>query len=713
MTESHVPGDHPPPSRRIRTLPIRVAPLPGEAMDSLLEALAARSQSSWGDLLRAVGLGDVLSNRSRGGLYPLMAATSGAVDALATATGVSAGVLGSMAFDALYPGAADVGVGWRRQVLRGSRYCPACLDQGGGRWPLWWRLRWAFACPIHRCLLADLCPQCGRQPRSRALPADVIPTPGRCMLPASTVGGRTSSRCGADLGGAEMVALPERHVALRAQDEILAMVAAGSAAAGIYQGRPVSITQYFSDFTAIGMRALRYGSNDELRSAAGWLPVTDPLAGAAGLATPDSPTTRARAQESSAHTAVAACITVSVLSAPSIPAAGDRLGWLIASARRRGLTVSATNIGWGSAVSPTVTSVQLSALAPFLGQVDQIRYRCFTDRPRRPTALPPVVHRSLPAMLWHPWVLPVHDAAVGFEQLKTALSVAVTLADGHRRLFDACRFTGNVTTPPAVSRVLQALAVRSDWQSTTVMLAALADHLTEHPAPIDYPRRRRLPTRDLLPDALWRSICRDVGMSPGHGVRIRLIRCWLYERITGSPGRLCRLAPKTGEFRAKLADLPRTMFPDLVVALDDAARRFLDDHGLAVEPVRWSPPEDAVPGWLTRRPLDSVIDIPRLHDLVGPRDCLLGAVAARLDAPIDLVRDVLDDHPADRLDGVSTHRRATGAAIATARARLSKDELPDLMVQQRLSPKEIAATAGVSGHTVGRLAREYGITPPI
>jgi hypothetical protein len=529
------------------------------------------------------------------------------------------------------------------------------------------------------------------------------------MLPASTAGGRTSPRCGADLVGGPMVALPRRHAALRAQDEILAVVAAGSASTGIYRGRPVSTTQYFRDLTAIGMRALRYGSNDELRAAAACTEVTDPLADAAVLAAADPPHPRARSQESAAHTAVAVCVAVSVLSAPSIPVAGDRLRWLIGSARRRGLSVSATNIGWGSAVSPTVTSVQLSALAPFLGQVDQIRYRCFSDRPVRPTVMPPVVHRSLPAMLWYSWALPVHDTPVGFEQLRMALSVAVALADGHRRLSDACRFCGKVTTPPAVSRVLQALAARSNWQPTTVMAAALANHLIEHPAPIDYQRRRLLPTRDLLSDAQWRSICRDVDVSPGHGVRVRLVRCWLYERIIGSPGRLCEHAPRTGEFRAKLADLPRTMFPDLVAALDDVARRFLDDHGLAGEPVRWSPPDDAVPDWLSRRPVDTVIDIRRLHDLVRPRDCLLGAVAARLDAPIELVREVLNDHPADRLRDVSTHRRAIGAAIATARARLSKDELVELYVHQRLTLQEIAATVGVSGRTIGRLAREYGI----
>ena len=40
----------------LRTLPIRIAPLPGEALDSWLDALAYRMHMPVGDLLRSVGL---------------------------------------------------------------------------------------------------------------------------------------------------------------------------------------------------------------------------------------------------------------------------------------------------------------------------------------------------------------------------------------------------------------------------------------------------------------------------------------------------------------------------------------------------------------------------------------------------------------------------------------------------------------------------------
>ena len=47
----------------VRSLPIRVSPLPGEGLDSYLEALAARHHAAWGDVLDAVGLGARSSRR--------------------------------------------------------------------------------------------------------------------------------------------------------------------------------------------------------------------------------------------------------------------------------------------------------------------------------------------------------------------------------------------------------------------------------------------------------------------------------------------------------------------------------------------------------------------------------------------------------------------------------------------------------------------------
>ena len=88
-----------------------------------------------------------------------------------------------------------------------SRFCPACLAETGGRWQLWWRRRWAFACPIHQCLLADTCPCCDRWQRDRSPPSQsradtgsVFPQSGRRLRARSaTVRRRPVSRADATL----------------------------------------------------------------------------------------------------------------------------------------------------------------------------------------------------------------------------------------------------------------------------------------------------------------------------------------------------------------------------------------------------------------------------------------------------------------------------------------------------------------------------------
>lgn len=698
----------PTPSRRIRTLPVRVAPLPGEALDSWLEALAARSPAAWGDLLDTIGLRDHPDGTGRSRLPVDMPSA----ESLSMATGVDTKVLRAMLRTGLSLQAAGDDAGLRGFTLPGSRYCPACLADTGGRWMLWWRLRWAFACPTHRCLLADHCPQCKRQQRTRAIPIEAVPVPGRCALPGGV--GRGSPRCGADLSAAKTLRLPKAHPALEAQQAILAVVAAGCAAEGVYRGAPVTAAQYLRDLTALGMRALRYASAADLQAVGIGRTTRDPLRAAVESSAADRLHSAVPSPPTAAQTAVAACAAIPVLAADSVPAAGEHLRWLITSSRAQGLAVSPTNMIWAHGTSDILTSVQLAALTPHLGHAFQVRLRCHSPRPRPAPQCVPPVHRSLPALFWYRWAVPVADTPVGFEHLRLGLSAAVALAAGHRQLDQACRSLDTISTGKRASRVLQALAARPDWPDTAVMLGAMADLLTEHPAPIDYERRRHLSTDTLLPESLWHRICRDIGFTPGSGLRIRFVRCWLYERITGSPARLCADAVNTSAFRAVVADMPRVLYPEMVIALDDAARQFLDDNGLGDEPLRWSPPAHALPGWMSRKPVDTALDIAALHTLVQPRDCRLDAVSERLRVPIWLVREVLNDQPAPRPVQTAAQRRAAGAVTADARKRLTREYFAELYLNQQLSLKTIGAMVGVSRQTVGRLARVYDISlrPP-
>ena len=70
---------------------------------------------------------------------------------------------------------------------------------------------------------------------------------------------------------------------------------------------------------------------------------------------------------------------------------------------------------------------------------------------------------------------------------------------------------------------------------------------------------------------------------------MRLVRCWMFERVIGSPVRDCCHALDTAEFRSKVKTLPLTLTPATVARLDHAATDFLHHHNVYDEPLRWQP----------------------------------------------------------------------------------------------------------------------------
>ena len=185
----------------VRTLPIRVAPLSGESIDSWLEAIAHRAETDWGDLLTAVALTSP-DNSSNTWIVQLD-------DAEATAIGTAAGAAPSEVHAMTLSNYANRAVGidvttgrflrafpWGR--ARGSRYCPHCLADTGGRWQLAWRLGWTFACTHHRCLLADVCPTCHGAQRHRTHITNAIPRPGYSLMTLINRGCQRAVRTGAE-----------------------------------------------------------------------------------------------------------------------------------------------------------------------------------------------------------------------------------------------------------------------------------------------------------------------------------------------------------------------------------------------------------------------------------------------------------------------------------------------------------------------------------
>lgn len=120
----------------VRQLPIRIAPIPGEALDSWLEALAGRTHTAWADLVTAI------TNRPRGAHTNRWVVQLDPQDAetISQATRVGVDELTAMTltrFDGrgvrIDSAVGEVSLEYPWSRGRGSRYCPQCLSDTGGR----------------------------------------------------------------------------------------------------------------------------------------------------------------------------------------------------------------------------------------------------------------------------------------------------------------------------------------------------------------------------------------------------------------------------------------------------------------------------------------------------------------------------------------------------------------------------------------------------
>jgi TniQ len=254
-----------------------------------------------------------------------------------------------------------------RSRMRFSRFCPDCLRDSGGRWQLFWRLGWAFACEKHRCLLVDECPACGQRQRARPLRADVVPNPGHCATQAADATGGAPARCGTNLHAAPALRFAADHPVLTAQCTIGAAMETGTATFGIYRDHSVPTAAALADIRAVAGRILAYATEADLARI---LPAdlhaayrqlktrSDDVSGVPrcgdkpGLAAPGH----------AVIAAVGATAALGILDAPDIACAGDALRWLVTGGRAKGLAVSSSNIGWGKRSTHLLTATQLVAL---------------------------------------------------------------------------------------------------------------------------------------------------------------------------------------------------------------------------------------------------------------------------------------------------------------------------------------------------------------
>ncbi|KAF0964837.1 hypothetical protein [Rhodococcus sp. T7] len=404
-----------------------------------------------------------------------------------------------------------------------------------------------------------------------------------------------------------------------------------------------------------------------------------------------------------------------VLDRPDIADAGEALRWLVHGGRRLGRQVNAGVKGdWGSATSTRLAAVQLAALRPlFVRAVDQLRYRSAADLPSYPTVSATAVNdaaRRIPTLLWPEWSLRFTVPPCSPAQVRPALSAALMLVGTTLTVGEAADRLGSAVRADGVTRTLACLRSSPRWDDTLTALIRLADHLAAEPPPIDYERRRHLDYRGLLPDDMWKQICRRTGTPPGAGQKADFARCLLFERLSGLPADRSPFLAAGYDVRAKLSEFPRALTPALAAQVDAAAHRFLDDQGLGEEPVYWHPPRDLLDGLDLPGPDPNSVDLAALHDLTRRDHTALSEIARQLDTTLDVIRHLLVNHPAPASPPAAERfgRRATQAAAEEA---VSRTEFVDLYCVQRRTLAEIAAMIGVSRKAAGRLARHHGITP--
>lgn len=329
----------------MRTLPIRVNPIDGEALDSWLEALAHRTHTAFGDLLQAVGLA---THPQTTAAWWMVGLSSTEIETVSAVTGVSSATLNRMtlhryADDAVHLDrrlyVAERYLPWSTPT--GSGFCPACLEETGGRWNLDWRLGWTFVCIKHHCLLAHACPECGGVQRGRAHIKETIPQLGRCSNPATSALGRSPKRCGADLSHARVSIFRIEHPVIKAQQTVNAIIATATPGFGLYNAHTQPRASVLADIRAVAGRVLAYATPRDLEAV---IPA-DLLAVYRGpIRRPSSRRGPSRDPRQvvptpAASAAVGVVAALNVLDHVSVADAGEALRWLVQSSRDQGLSV--------------------------------------------------------------------------------------------------------------------------------------------------------------------------------------------------------------------------------------------------------------------------------------------------------------------------------------------------------------------------------------
>jgi hypothetical protein len=707
-----------------RTLPIRCAPYPGEALDSWLEFTAARLTCPFTDVLSALGL----PNRETAIAALVLPAwtirlTRDERAAITEVTGIAEGVLTAMTLQPFDGHAVEILPRHRRVNRRvlwgraGSRFCPLCLADSGGRWPVAWRLSWSFACTRHHVLLADRCPACHRVPRLRSHPRRETPRPGRCSSAAPDSGPRPP-RCHHPLTGTPATAIPADG--LLSETQRLIDTAPTTPRRPVHWplygpgGAPLSAV--LRDAKSLGALILNHASPGDLNPLAPPAVLdrveryrADPQS--AGAQRPAdirrSDLHSHAAPGDSAATAVAVTAAFHILRAENIRSVARAAQWLTDRMAASGRPLHPGNVlALGGTITPALEAALRCSRETKLMPVARLRHRTGVDSTR-----PPADHnaraRLLPAGLWPEWTLrltPRHASGrPAAQRAEELLAVACLLAGNTTPIRDAVRLTGTTVSSHNVSTFLATLTRHPHGADILRAVILLADHLDTHGTPIDYARRRALFTTrpQFIDTRAWLELQRRLRSNPGpdpvHAQR------WLFHTLTGSPAHLAHpgIAPATPAQRQHYQRFRWRILPAEAELLRHTARRLLDEHGID-EPLQWTPqlPDRALHGLQRPGPDPHSISPEWLHQAVPGSDFSIAQLARTLETTTAHVVHALSEHPVDWSPPRFRHTQHTATRVPQWRTWYEVDQL---------SLQTIADREGTSLATIRRALRKDGV----
>jgi hypothetical protein len=674
----------------VRTLPLRVAPGAGEALDSWLTRLAHHNGIPLLWLVPVLGFGDRLRVPHNNALTWRLPTTL--LRRIERQTGLEPGTLDRAVLDQFDP------LGWK--PLPGSRYCVACLTESGGRWPIRWQLAHTFACLRHRRLLASVCPGCQRPAHSGlSLRTRLLPST-RCTLGAR----RETRSCDADLLTAHQHRLPADDPRLAAQE-------------WINQRLDRLDSRAVTDLRDLDALATWFRS----RIQPSQLTHLDHAGVAAIIAYRDDHHGLRREQPTGTLVAAAlAHLAIGLITADDrdryrrfSPLLRDAYHTRRSPDRqppaRAPMILSHKRL---TSLSQPLQRRLLTCADAYLPVSERLRYRTRTPTPRPPEPGSTVAAdraRHIPQYLWPDWIVRFQpQRGVRSGDMAIDIPAALLIPGNPARNIHA---TGQLN--PWRNNISVFLgAISQHYPDVLTAICRIAEYLDQHGSPIDYRRRRDTFTDVELSIEQWTQICARADANPGRAARLLHARRYLFQLLTGAhlANRQHALSTADPWQRQRYDHFDRQMTSPLRDQLHHHAAELLAAAGID-EPLTWSPPAACAAGLrLPGRDPDD-IDMHTLRQLVLVSGIDTTTVARRLDVSIEHVRYALRHlHRPPR-----PHRKYSQPVAAETRARAATILTAEFFHREHIDNGKdldtLVAETGFSRRLLRDHARQAGIKP--